>query len=70
MPTGDPRDYGYIRDEHSQAIVCTDLQKRDAFMRKRNSEQRIANLETVCKTVKKDMTEIKKLLGQLLDGNA
>ena len=66
MPTGDPRDYGFMRDEYSQAIVCADLQKRDAFMRKRSGEQRIANLESDLKSVKNDIVQIKNMLSELL----
>ena len=57
---------GVIRDEHSQAIVCADLQKRDAFMKKRINTQKIVNLESGLKSVKDDIVEIKKMLGQLL----
>ncbi len=56
---------GLVRDGHSKAILNTDLDAKEAFMKEREEKLSIQNIQSSLDIIKVDMSEIKLMLREI-----
>jgi len=60
------KEHKYIRDDHSTAIINSDIDGLEAYKKQRNHSNKISNLENDINNVRNELLEIKQMLQHII----